>query len=225
MCFSRKPNSFPKGAFTSDSPPCSLEPPWKNEVEQQYTSIIMDETRPSTSRQPSSIQTEGTYLQCSIPYPVLPDLKISTMSKSTQCKAPQAAPRQQFLNFLPKITSISRPDPKSVIYIHIQLDKLPIIALLDTGSSLTIVSKSIVDKLRATIFPSSVPRGITANGSHILFVGEIFVSLTIADSVTDITCLVAKDNNCSSDFILRNDTINTISDKIAIDYSTRQVFF
>ncbi|KAK6015025.1 hypothetical protein OSTOST_19558, partial [Ostertagia ostertagi] len=115
------------------------------------------------------------------------------------------AQKQQFANFFPGISCIHLANTSQMIYVPAKLNMSSIVALLDTGSALTIVSDTVARKIKAEISPSTVTKGITANGSIMNLLGQFTPNLTIGRKTMQITCYVASDANCSSPFILGND--------------------
>ncbi|KAK6020901.1 hypothetical protein OSTOST_13437 [Ostertagia ostertagi] len=112
-----------------------------------------------------------------------------------------------------------------MIYLLAKLNNSSIVALLDTGSALTIVSETVARKIKAQLSQPLVTKGITANGSFMDLLGQFSPHLTIGSKTIRITCYVASDANCSSPFILGNDTIQRFTKTMSINYHSHTVSF
>ncbi|KAK6042661.1 hypothetical protein COOONC_19834 [Cooperia oncophora] len=150
---------------------------------------------------------------------VLPSSMITLPSQPMQQSA------KQFRNFFPGISSVHLGNASQVIYVPVKLDDSSIVALLDTGSALTIVSDTVARKLNAQLSQSTITKGITANGSIMKLLGQFTPNLTIGQRTMQITCYVASDANCSSPFILGNDVIQQFAQTVSINYHSNTVSF
>ncbi|KAK6027884.1 hypothetical protein OSTOST_06077 [Ostertagia ostertagi] len=79
---------------------------------------------------------------------------------------------EPFLNFLPGISCLHNGYNSQMIYIPAKLNNSSIVALLDTGSALTIVSDTVARKINAQLSRSIITKGITANGSTMNLLGN-----------------------------------------------------
>ncbi|KAK6010867.1 hypothetical protein OSTOST_24066, partial [Ostertagia ostertagi] len=142
-------------------------------------------------------------------------------------KAPPAsqATKQQFSNLFPGISCVHHGNTSQMIYLLAKLNNSSIVALLDTGSALTIVSETVARKIKAQLSQPLVTKGITANGSFMDLLGQFSPHLTIGSKTIRITCYVASDANCSSPFILGNDTIQRFTKTMSINYHSHTVSF
>ncbi|PIO68773.1 EF hand [Teladorsagia circumcincta] len=127
-----------------------------------------------------------TFHQSSVPPPII---------RMPAAPPPSQANKQQFANFFPGISCVHLGNSSQMIYILTKLNKASIVALLDTGSALTIVSETVAGKIKAQLSRPKITKGITANGSIMNLLGQFSPRLTIGSKTITITCYVALDAN------------------------------
>ncbi|KAK6045134.1 hypothetical protein COOONC_17361 [Cooperia oncophora] len=168
-----------------------------------FTSICKRKSSPSSAAVKNHRQSRNNVVSNS--EPTTPHLRMMNLP---------AAHHQQAVLPSPMITLPSQPTQQSA-----KLDSSPIVALLDTGSALTIVSDTVARRLNAQLSQS------TTNGSIMKLLGRFTPNLTIGQKTMQITCYVASDANCSSPFILGNDVIQQFAQTVSINYHSNTVSF
>ncbi|KAK6031227.1 retroviral aspartyl protease, partial [Ostertagia ostertagi] len=156
----------------------------------------------------------------------LPSSSIATVHQpsapsASKIKLPLAQPTKPYSS----VSSIHLGKTNQMIYVPAKLNNSSIVALLDTGSALTIVSDAVARKLNAQLSHSTIIKGITANGSSMNLLGQFTPYLTIGKKSMQITCYVASETNCSSPFILGNDVIQQFATTMSVNYRSNTVSF
>ena len=113
----------------------------------------------------------------------------------------------------------------STIFIPAKLDSIPVVALFDTGSAITIVFRRTADLLKIRIIELFLPEGITTSGTPSRFSGQITPTLRVADKSVKIQCLVAANNECAADFLVGNDSISKPANDVSISYRNKTISF
>ncbi|PIO75453.1 hypothetical protein TELCIR_02502 [Teladorsagia circumcincta] len=75
------------------------------------------------------------------------------------------------------------------MYTSAALNDSQVIALLDTGSSITLVSEAVARKIQAALVRSTIAKGVTANGTPINLLGQFTPNLTIGYQTIQIQLL------------------------------------
>ncbi|KAK6019937.1 hypothetical protein OSTOST_14416 [Ostertagia ostertagi] len=136
---------------------------------------------------------------------------------------PEPSRTRQFLNFLPNVSCIHNANSSPLMYISTNLNNSHVVALLDTGSAITLISETVARKINAHLLRSTNTTGITANGTPMHLLGQFTPNLTIGDKTIRILCYVAPDAQCSSSFIIGNDVLPQLACKLSIDYQASTI--
>ena len=120
-------------------------------------------------------------------YPEVTSCSHSPNASEIVCKRPFLEPSL--------CVCLSRGYNSSTIFIPAKLDSVPVVALFDTESAITIVSKRTANILKIRMSEHFLPEGMTANGTPIRFSGQITPTLRVADKSVKIQCLVAENEN------------------------------
>ncbi|CAJ0604102.1 unnamed protein product [Cylicocyclus nassatus] len=157
-------------------------------------------------------------------YPSLEEVRVISQAPKVPPKTVAKPLNLEIPKFKPRVSSVQL-DSMSTIFIPVTLNHLSTVALFDTGSAITLLSERMATLSNLIITETTLPEGITANGSPIHFIGQVSTKLTVADKVVSIISFVVSDENCSTDFLLGNDSINKLGNKVSIDYSEKTVSF
>ncbi|KIH47124.1 hypothetical protein ANCDUO_22819 [Ancylostoma duodenale] len=105
------------------------------------------------------------------------------------------------------------------------VDELSTVALFDTGAAITVISERLAKKLNRIMEPPSISEGVAANGTSIKLIGQVHFVLNVGKKSIESSAFVAKDDQCSADLLLGNDTIRQFANKVSIDYKVREITF
>ena len=76
---------------------------------------------------------------------------------------------------------------------NLQLGKYKVLALLDTGSDITVISSVLAHKMRWKVFPHELTSVKAANGENMLLSGVAYVTLRVGTQDVDSKVFVFSD--------------------------------
>lgn len=120
----------------------------------------------------------------------------------------------------PSPTYISQSNPSSPIYINVQVNNKHHLAILDTGSAVTIINQQLLKRISHKKFEYNRKSHQSANNTSIKVIGEIELEIKIHGHTTFISADVA--TNLVADLLLGNDWIN--ANNVIIDSPQQKIF-
>jgi hypothetical protein len=97
-------------------------------------------------------------------------------------------------------------------FVHAKIDGSNIVALFDSGASLSLIRMSMAEKLGLKIEANSnLPVAHAANGTDMKFLGEAKATLMMGEFSATVNFLIVEDGSCPSQVLIGTDTIELMN--------------
>ncbi|PAV90485.1 hypothetical protein WR25_22647 [Diploscapter pachys] len=129
------------------------------------------------------------------------------------------------LTYVPTICMVSIPMINAVAglpIVNLNINNAPIQTLLDSGSNVSILRESTLQRLGIRrIHPTNIPPARAANGSRIAFAGEVMIPVKLGNNSYEQKWLVASNDSCPEAALAGCDFIDSVGGTLTIDTKSR----
>lgn len=120
------------------------------------------------------------------------------------------------------------PDESPRLIVPTTICKQDVMALLDSGSQLTIITETLANSLNAKVTTNSVPKACAANKTYVPLIGRTFLQSNVCGYDMMVNYVIAKEGVLSHDVILGTDFMRFMNKNgilWAVDLNKRLIQF
>ncbi|EYB98190.1 hypothetical protein Y032_0133g1756 [Ancylostoma ceylanicum] len=126
----------------------------------------------------------------------------------------------KFLSYVPIVMSIINSAEAKTCYpcfIPVFCKDTPIVALLDTGVSITFLDEKKLSHLNANITHEKIPPAKAANGSEIPFIGYTYIPIVFGNQTIAQKVMITKNGFCPAPLVIGMDLLYQVNTSIRLD--------
>ncbi|KIH57143.1 integrase core domain protein [Ancylostoma duodenale] len=132
----------------------------------------------------------------------------------------------KFLSYVPIVMSIINSAEAKTCYpcfVPVFCKETPIVALLDTGSSITFLDEKTLSHLKANITREKIPPAKAANGSEIPFIGYTQIPIVFGNQTIAQKVMITKNGFCPAPLVVGMDLLYQINAPIRFDMQRKMI--